>query len=42
MKAVRINEFGGLDVLKWEDAPDPEPRPPPGANQGGFRRGELR
>ena len=27
MKAVRINEFGGLDVLKWEDAPDPEPRP---------------
>ena len=27
MKAVRINEFGGLDVLKWEEAPDPEPRP---------------
>ena len=27
MKAVRINEFGGLDVLQWEDAPDPEPRP---------------
>ena len=26
MKAVRIHEFGGLDVLKWEDAPDPEPR----------------
>ena len=27
MKAVRIHEFGGLDVLKWEDAPRPEPRP---------------
>ncbi len=27
MKAVRIHEFGGLDVLKWEDAPQPEPRP---------------
>ena len=27
MKAVRIHEFGGLDVLKWEDAPPPEPRP---------------
>jgi NADPH2:quinone reductase len=27
MKAVRIHEFGGLDVLKWEDAPHPEPRP---------------
>jgi NADPH2:quinone reductase len=27
MKAVRIHEFGGLDVLNWEDAPDPEPRP---------------
>jgi NADPH2:quinone reductase len=27
MKAVRIHEFGGLDVLNWEDSPDPEPRP---------------
>ena len=27
MKAIRIHEFGGLDVLNWEDAPDPEPRP---------------
>ena len=27
MKAIRIHEFGGLDVLKWEDAPRPEPRP---------------
>ncbi len=27
MKAVRINEFGGLDVLKWEDTPQPTPRP---------------
>ena len=27
MKAVRINEFGGLDVLKWEEAPQPTPRP---------------
>ena len=26
MKAVRIHEFGGLEVLNWEDAPDPEPR----------------
>ena len=27
MRAVRINEFGGLDVLRWEEAPDPVPRP---------------
>ena len=27
MKSIRIHEFGGLDVLKWEDAPRPEPRP---------------
>ncbi len=26
MKAVRIHEFGGLDVLKWEEVPEPEPR----------------
>jgi NADPH:quinone reductase-like Zn-dependent oxidoreductase len=23
MKAVRIHEFGGPEVLKYEDAPDP-------------------
>ena len=27
MKAVRIHEFGGLDVLQWEEAPEPKPRP---------------
>ena len=27
MKAVRINEFGSVDVLKWEEAADPKPRP---------------
>ena len=27
MKAVRIHEFGDLDVLRWEEAPDPKPRP---------------
>lgn len=27
MKAVRINEFGGLEVLKWEDVPEPTARP---------------
>ncbi len=27
MKAVRIHEFGDLDVLRWEDAPEPKPRP---------------
>ncbi len=27
MKAVRIHEFGGLDVLKWEDVDRPKPRP---------------
>ena len=27
MKAVRIHEFGGLEVLRWEDAPEPEARP---------------
>ena len=26
MKAVRIHEFGGLEVLKWEDVPEPSPR----------------
>ena len=26
MKAVRINEFGGLEVLQWEDVPEPTPR----------------
>src|SRR6516164_7641140 len=26
MKAVRIHEFGGPEVLKFEDAPDPELR----------------
>src|SRR5690348_8657545 len=25
MKAIRIHEFGGLDVLKYEDAPRPTP-----------------
>ena len=27
MKAVRINEFGDLDVLRWEETSDPKPRP---------------
>ncbi|HAA94463.1 MAG TPA: hypothetical protein DCE26_02090 [Dehalococcoidia bacterium] len=27
MKAVRLNEFGGVDVLKVEDVPEPTPRP---------------
>ena len=27
MKAVRINEFGGLEVLRWEDVPEPTARP---------------
>jgi NADPH2:quinone reductase len=27
MKAVRIHEFGNLDVLQWEDVPVPKPRP---------------
>jgi NADPH2:quinone reductase len=27
MKAVRIHEFGGIDVLRWEDIPTPKPRP---------------
>jgi NADPH:quinone reductase-like Zn-dependent oxidoreductase len=26
MKAVRIHEFGGPEVLRFEDAPDPKPR----------------
>lgn len=26
MKAVRIQEFGGPDVLRYEDVPDPQPR----------------
>src|ERR687883_1137468 len=27
MKAVRIHEDGGPEVLRYEDAPDPEPKP---------------
>src|SRR5919204_2097411 len=27
MRAVRIHEDGGPEVLRYEDAPDPEPRP---------------
>ena len=27
MKAVRYHEFGGPEVLRWEDVPDPEVRP---------------
>src|SRR5215469_12535838 len=27
MKAVRIHEYGGVDVLRFEDAPRPEPGP---------------
>ena len=27
MKAVRIHEFGDLDVLKWEETPTPKPSP---------------
>ena len=27
MKAVRIHEFGGPEVLRWEDAPRPVPKP---------------
>ncbi len=27
MKAVRIHEFGGPDVLKYEDVPVPQPGP---------------
>ena len=26
MKAVRIHEFGGVDVLQWEEVPAPRPR----------------
>ena len=27
MKAVRIHEFGDIDVLRWEETPHPKPRP---------------
>jgi NADPH:quinone reductase-like Zn-dependent oxidoreductase len=27
MKAVRFHQHGGVEVLRYEDAPDPEPRP---------------
>jgi NADPH:quinone reductase-like Zn-dependent oxidoreductase len=27
MKAIRFHEHGGVEVLRYEDAPDPEPRP---------------
>jgi len=26
MKAVRIHQFGGPEVLQYEDVPDPKPR----------------
>ena len=25
MKAIRVSDFGGLDVLKLQDVPDPKP-----------------
>jgi NADPH2:quinone reductase len=25
MKAIRVHQYGGPEVLKWEDAPDPKP-----------------
>ena len=27
MKAIRIHQFGGPDVLQYEDVPDPSPKP---------------
>ncbi|MFA5028049.1 MAG: NADPH:quinone reductase [Candidatus Methylomirabilota bacterium] len=27
MKAIRVHEFGGPEVLKWEEVPDPAPGP---------------
>ena len=27
MKAIRVNEHGGPEVLSYEDVPDPEPGP---------------
>jgi NADPH:quinone reductase-like Zn-dependent oxidoreductase len=27
MKAVRYHETGEVDILRWEDAPDPQPGP---------------
>lgn len=27
MKAIRFHEYGGTEVLRWEDAPDPRPGP---------------
>ena len=27
MKAMRIHEFGGVEVLRWEEVPQPKPRP---------------
>jgi len=27
MKAIRIHEFGNVDVLRWEEVPQPQPRP---------------
>ena len=26
-KAIRIHAYGGLEVMKWEDVPTPEPGP---------------
>ncbi len=27
MKAIRVHQFGGPEVMKWEDVPDPKPGP---------------
>jgi NADPH2:quinone reductase len=27
MKAIRVHEYGGPEVLSYEDVPDPEPGP---------------
>ena len=41
MKAVRINEFGGLEVLQWEDVPEPDPAGRAGIDKGGFCPGST-
>lgn len=40
MKAIRFHEFGGPEVLRYEDAPKPELKPGEGAGARLCRRRE--
>ena len=40
MKAIVVHQYGGPEVLKWEEYPDPVPGPGRGAGAGCSRERE--